>query len=154
MNLNESKEFVSSLRGAAVQAVQAEVRSSVHGSVRAVRAAVCDGSALGSVWQFVRQRAAVWQCGSVRQCVAVRGSVWQCAEVCGSAGQQCAAERGSAAVRQCAAVVPLCVCGSVAVCGSVCRCVHQYAHGRMRQCLAACMAVYGSALYVYIYTQR
>jgi hypothetical protein len=44
---------------------------SAHGSVRAVRAALCV-SALGSVWQCARQCAAVRQCGSVQQCAAVR----------------------------------------------------------------------------------
>jgi hypothetical protein len=62
---------------AAVQVVRAAVCGNAHGSVRAVRvAAVCDGSALGSV------RQCAWQCAAIRQCdsVAVRGS----AAVCGS----------------------------------------------------------------------
>jgi hypothetical protein len=61
------------------------------GSVRLSGSAAVCGSALGSVWQCVRQFcAAVRQCSSVRQCAAVRvavcgsasGSV--CVTVCGS----------------------------------------------------------------------
>jgi hypothetical protein len=75
----------------------AAVCGNAHGSVRAVRALVCD-SALSSVWQCERQCAAAQQCGSVQQCAAVCGSVQQCAAVCGSAAvQRCAA------VRRCAA---------------------------------------------------
>jgi hypothetical protein len=70
--------------------------SNVHGSVRAVRAAVFD-SVLRSVWQRAQQCATVWQCGislwqcsSVRQCGSVWQCVWQCAAiVCGSVWHQC-----------------------------------------------------------------
>jgi hypothetical protein len=75
-----------------------EVCCSAHGSVRAVRTAVC-GSLLGSVLQCALQCAAARQCGSVRQYVAVRRGV------CG---------RAHGRVRQCVAVsvtVRTAVCG-------------------------------------------
>jgi hypothetical protein len=74
------------LNCAVVPGVQAAVCGSAYGSVRAVRAAVCSISVIGSVWQCVRQCAA-----TIRQCVVVCGSVQQCGSVC-------------VAVRQCAAV--------------------------------------------------
>jgi hypothetical protein len=45
--------------------VSGNLFGSGHGSVLPVHAIVC-GSALGSVWQCVRQCAALRQCGSVR----------------------------------------------------------------------------------------
>jgi hypothetical protein len=66
---------------------------SAHGSVRAMRAAVC-GSVFGTaVWQCGSACLAVRQCAAAVTCVAVccsmrgsvRSSVSQCVAVCGSA---------------------------------------------------------------------
>jgi hypothetical protein len=97
---------------------------------------VC-GSALGSVWQCVRQCAAVLQC-SVRQC----SSMWQCGWLCAAVRDAvCGSARDS--VRRYGNAVS----GSLAVYDSARGCVRQCAwqcaavFGRVWQCVRQCVAV-------------
>ena len=91
---------------------QGSARHHGHGSVRAVRAAVCS-SALGSVYMAVQQCVREWQCGSgvwrcARLCVGVRtavfGSVWRCLAVFGMCGSAHGSVRAAVHTAQCVAV--------------------------------------------------
>jgi hypothetical protein len=148
----------------ALRAVRAAVRVSAHGSVCAVRAAMCDDSVLGSVWhsacRSVRLSGSAAVCSSAAVCgsAALHGSARQCGNV-----QQNAAECGS--VRQCEAVYgsvrqygSVCVAvrlGSAAKCSSsACGSARAAVCGSLWQCLAVRTVVSGSGLYVYIYTHK
>jgi hypothetical protein len=107
------------------------VRAAVYVAVCTAVCAQCAqrivySSAIGSVWQYTRQRSPVRQCGSVPQCgsAAVCGTPAVHEAVCGSA---CGSVRLSSSLR---GIVLLSV--SAAVCDIV------------RQCAAVCVAVCGN----------
>jgi hypothetical protein len=133
VNLFEFIVWILRLSGSAAMCASGSLCGNAHYSVRVVRAIVC-GSALGSLWQYVRQCAAVRQCSSVRQqcerqCVAVY------TVVCAQCALQCVAVR--------LVVVYGSVRGSVRRCGSMRQCAHVAVCGSARcsvwQWVAACV---------------